>query len=535
MAAREARRRRMGLVVSGVTLLLLLVAGLVGEAVVRRLRPGQGEAEERYWSHLLEQLAPCEAARKAGAKAPGVTRVAVIGESSSQYLGHHMRELADGSKVPLEVIPCGLSAASVEQVAGQLADVRAVRPDVVVVVTGHNLGMRYPTDVSQVRFQALLSKSRLLGLLAGPLRPSPWGFGVGRVEERLPVLEAFLRDAAAASKADGFRLVVSTVTPNFWLPPFTNPRDAHPAADDPRLFEARWLRATGDATQALEKLGALASASADGNLAYEWGEWLAAAGDRARAREAFERAVALGTNRVIAPTNALVRRVAAETGALLRDTLADREEAASDGIPGWESLADNCHLYQPLFQREALAVLRMLLGDAAADTLGAEAEAAHRLEPLDQAGTVVPYHLEALRRAERPGGFSFQGTSSPDYVLRSLSSAFARLLHELGPDGPGRLDRALEKGLAEGELTATHRAGVALALAEAEWKAGLHARARTHLAQARGLEKTAADAVLEGLWDASEGHLDLAAAAFTAALALEPRSSEARSYLERAR
>lgn len=514
-----ASRRRWGLAA-------VAFAGSIGvllsiEGVLRLVTndPNPGAAE--YWSHLSEQLAPCGAVADAPSRSSGTWRIAVVGESSGEYLGDALSVLSRGGSA-FEVVSCGKSAASLEQIARRFEEVRATRPDAVLIVLGHNLEKKYPDDRFAVWRQSWVARSRLLSIVAGTrARSQP---GNVPVLDRLPLLASFLRHAAEVAKADGFKLSFATVAPNYWLPPFRHPGDARPPPPSEALCEARWLHAIGKRADAIDAISKLEQ---DGYVSFERGEWLAEAGDGARAREALERAIAFGTNRVVQPTNELLRKVANETGTPLRDMLADAEKSASDGIPGWESVEDNCHLYRALFEVQAARIVQELAPKGIG--LGLERNAADRRQPHDPYA-VIEHHVKALGRS----GADPDGTSGRDYVLRSYELAVFRLMHELGAEAPVKCERALDEALKRTPLEASMAARLWLATAAAEWRAGAKDRARERLSGARAIASSAPLERLDGLWAAGEGRLVDAARSFEKALAIDPSDAESKAYLQKA-
>lgn len=522
--------RRLRLALSLGTVAALAGLLVLGELVVRHLRPDESRRDHEYWSRLALQVAPCTAPPRR----EGALRVVVVGESSGEFLGEELLHVASDPSAGLDVVNCGRAAASLEQVAVLYADALALAPDAVVVVFGHNLAMRDPADRALIDRQRLLSKSALVHAAAGALvrgagqAPSP------SREGRLPTFEAFLRRVADDGRRLGFKAVFLTVTPNEWQPPAFYPFTHHVEAGEP-AFEARFLRASGARRQATALLAEALAKSSDAGLEYELATWLAADGELAAAHEAFDRAVEHSINRATAATNALVRRVAIETGSLLRDTLADRERAASDGISGWESVRDNCHLRRSLFRREAWAVVELLLGRERAQPLARGASSPGADEPA-AADDALPSHFEALRRAQQAPPGADQGSESPAFVLASLASAVQRLLHEGGDPALADLERVLARDAAtNAPLQPGLAACMLVAVAEGEWNADRHEAARLRLAKARSLAPTARGALLEGLWALGDGRRDEARAAFARALAVDPLCAEARADLARLR
>jgi hypothetical protein len=66
--------------------------------------------------------------------------------------------------------------------------------------------------------------------------------------------------------------------------------------------------------------------------------------------------------------------------------------AAADGLTGWETLADNCHLYPELFTEEALAILDLL--DVPTSSL--------RADLLQEQGPAAAQHAVTVLEELRP-------------------------------------------------------------------------------------------------------------------------------------
>jgi hypothetical protein len=83
------------------------------------------------------------------ARAAGVARIAVVGESSAYMLGNSLRELIAqrpcGQRY--ELLACGQPGSALEHLERRFDEVLTYRPDAVVVVFGHNLQFRFSMDV----------------------------------------------------------------------------------------------------------------------------------------------------------------------------------------------------------------------------------------------------------------------------------------------------------------------------------------------------------------------------------------------------
>src|SRR5262249_27139119 len=184
-------------------------------------------------------------------------------------------------------------------------------------------------------------------------------YGPEEEPQRREQFEIFLRHAASISRERRFRLVLMTMTPNYWVPPPHWGSGDDPHARD--VYVARFFRASGNYAAAEQALSALISRRDDPEAEFEIGCLRRLACRCAEARDHLERALEeTMTTRATSATNALIRRVAVEERVLIRDTLRAAEADASDGIPGWETVSDHCHLLRPVFAREARAILALL-------------------------------------------------------------------------------------------------------------------------------------------------------------------------------
>lgn len=451
----------------------------------------------------------CAADTLLGPRRAGVARVAVVGESSGEYLGQQLRALAPGR--PLRVANCAQAASPLEFVEQHFEEVAAADPDAVAIVFGHNLWFELPSTRAALALERLRLHSRLAALLARDARVSAPN-DPAYMRSRLARFERFLHRAAAVARARRFTLSVSTMTPNYWLPPIAD------AAAERSLAEARFLRAVGDAPRERRVLDGLAASTDAAAAHFARGEALARAGDRAGALQALDRAVQRWPlSRTTLAANELIRRVARAEGLRLRDTWEVMRARASDGIPGWESLVDQCHLSAPLIRAEAVETLR-LLGHPLAD------------HPAETPPAPLPeVHRTFVESMHSPRG-SITGRNLDD----AAAVAYRRLLSEGGADARRALDQALaDLDAPGGAVDAAVRARVHAAAAESLWAAGDHGRARALNQRAREEATGAAAAacwVQLGLFDVEEGRREGATASLRRALALDP-ASVAQTYL----
>ena len=442
--------------------------------------------------------------------------------SAPSYLQEMLRDLHAGR--PVEVFNAGITAVSSFAVARSVEDgLRALEADLVVVYTGHNelYGVYGAASLSQggrsvwtkgVHYAAMQWRmTRLVGWLLGTFdggegrspdllevmsRTGAVPVGDPRRERAAANLEANLREVAAVCRGRGIPLVLCTLT--------SNERGFAPARGEPPPGQdgAAWLdllRAGGRQQASPAALAALEEARRlrgdDAYLHFLRGHHLERLGDGASARTAFVRARELDPWpwRATTRLNEVVRRVAAEEGALLAEVEARFLEHSPAAGVGWELMADHLHptaagqallaravisALQPApppwgfpareLQRlqadaryryrlgdlpvEKLAVIRAMAGVFSAPPLDRGNE--ERLEDLRRQGRVL---LEGLSPGERRGVESWMEGKGPDLLaLNVAESLFA------APDFPRARDYYRASRLEEpftiwGDLWATLR------------------------------------------------------------------------------
>ena len=361
----------------------------------------------------------------------GALRVLFAGGSTVQGYPHPKRLSAPsylqkmlGDLFPerqIEVFNAGITAASSFAVARAVEDgVAALEADLVVVYTGHNelYGVYGAASLAQggqavwmkrVHYSLVQWRLRpLVGKLIGPLgRESADGplievmSKAGAIPASDPRrtqaaanLETNLRDVAAFCRVRHIPLVLCTVTSNErgFAPSHIEP----PLPDEERARYADFLakghrrQASPDALAALGQAEALYSG--DAYLHFLRGYHLEQLGRGAKARAAYVQARELDPRpwRATAALNEVVRRVAAEEGALLADVKARFHTQSPEAGVGWELMADHLHpmaVGQVLLARSIVAALeeaptpwQVALG--AADRLAAADEYRRRLGDL---------------------------------------------------------------------------------------------------------------------------------------------------------
>jgi lysophospholipase L1-like esterase len=294
--------------------------------------------------------------------------------SAPSYLQEMLGDLYPERQV--EVFNAGITAASSFAVARAVEDgVAALKADLVVVYTGHNefYGV-YGTSSLAQGGQGLWTKrghyammhwrmTRLVGgLLAafGAERAGPPTALIEVMSRAGPVpahdpqraraavnLEGNLRDVAAFCRTQGIPLVLCTLTSN--ERGFAPARAEPPLEDEERQRYLNLLEAGGRQHASADAVAALRRAEAlwadDAYLHFLRGYHLESLGDGAAARVAYAQARALDSQPWRAPTafNQVVRRVAADVGALLAEVEASFVAHSPAAGVGWELMADHVH------------------------------------------------------------------------------------------------------------------------------------------------------------------------------------------------
>jgi tetratricopeptide (TPR) repeat protein len=445
---------------------------------------------------------------------PGITRIAVIGESSADLLAKQLSDIAADPRCggSYQVLNCAQPGSALEHVARRFDEVLAYQPNAVVLVFGHNIYFQFPLDDGALHLQGLRARSCLLSQLA-PSAPPP---DDDSLDARLAALDQFLRHAAASARARGVALAITTVAANLWLPPGAGPGDT----DDPRFLQARFLEARGRRAEAIEVLEALVAERDRPYWHYQLGEQLARAGNAdGRAARELHLAVDGDTLRTRAPqpVNDLLRSVAAQEHVLLRDTEAAVAARAPGGLPGWESFVDNCHLLPAAFDIEAAAVLA-LLHDTGLPTAcdGAVATRSHK----GLADVLV-------------GVFDLAALGPPD-VTERWYTGLALAVESWVTRDPKAADADVQAFLDSPRFTAARgeerSAKVLLAIAEGYARAGRRDRALALNEQARRADGAAAW-VQKGLFDVQAGDDTAAREDFAHALQIDGSRVDARKFL----
>ncbi len=517
--------RRRALVVAG-SLGAVLALLLVAEGLLRLLHigPAVQPNDAEFTERSLRYLEPCY--RRSGdslvetntgrpppqrhatvrrARTAGVPRLAVVGESSADMLGQSLEMLLQRQPPcgrRYEVLQCAIPGSGLEHLERRFDEVMDLSPDAVVITFGHNLGFLFSADEARLRARRLRDHSRLLAVL-GPSFDGPRASPNATFAARLPRFEAFLARAAREGRRRHVGVVMTTMAGNLWIPPTSYPDER--AA--PVLVDARYTEATVGPREA----AALLDRTETSLARFERGVLLARAHDPTAARASLAHAVETDSfaSRATDAVNDAIRRVAAREGALLRDTVRAVEAGAPQGLPGWESFRDNCHLRTPLFDREAIEVFGL-------------ARPAMGLSPTcaltGTSGGSEAGDLTAFFRQLR--GF-------PPEMRVGWYEAGALQIERRSLD-----DEASESREVASLLAASPAPEALVAAAEGRWRAGHVDEARALNERARGAGSAEAWVQL-GVFHLRQRAPEEARAAWQRALSIDPQRADALRFMER--
>jgi len=449
------------------------------------------------------------------ARTPGVSRIAIVGESSGELLGRALDDLSrDGNGGRhFEVVNCARAAADLEVSARLFDEVLRYAPDAVVVVFGHNIRYQYQLGALRLHAQRLVGASCLLTALASVSPAGDDALKTMPIASRLAGFEEVLRRTAEETRSRGVRLVVSTMAANLWLPPRANN-----IWHDEAVGNAMRLDAEGRVDEALEGLSP--PGGEPGVRSFLTGVLHARAGRSEPAREALRRALDEDPAAYRAPTavNALIRQIAAETGALLRDTERAVEAKAPGGLPGWESFVDNCHLIPDVIRDEAVAILGLVGADAIAadDSDNPEIPAA------------TAYSVEFPLERTISGVFESWSGGSTSPFSQGLAYAVGQWL----AIDEGRTNDAVRRAIQRAENQEPGRLDVLLPIADALAHAGRMSDALRVNDRARQRDPSSSHAWRQAaLFALRSGDSGAAHAYATRAIGLDPRDRAADSIL----
>jgi tetratricopeptide (TPR) repeat protein len=452
-------------------------------------------------------------------KPPGVWRIAFVGESTGVMLAGAAEELlADQSEGEgVQVLDCAASGSAFEHVQLRAREVLAYSPDVVVVVFGHNLMMRYPMGRWRLWIEALLSRSRLAAAIMSVAAGSPGG--EPDQGERLAQFEAWLRRFSMETRQRGISLVVTTLASNLWYPPAVSAA----ALSEPRFLTAQLEHANGNTAAAIDDLASLVAQRREAYWEFVLGTWLARRGAHADAAQHLQAAIdvaALEPDRAPSVVNEAIRKVARSEGLVLRDTDAQLRSISRDGLPGWDVMRDHCHLRPRYLTSEAAAVLQL------ARTAMRRQDDAPTNGHVSDEPDVIGWVFNGL--------MGIQAQYDDTKAYRHLQAIGYFVEHWLRAD-PQHMTAAVDallQGPALSGMEPERRAALLVSIADGYWQAGGRDRALDINERARR-ETVARPWVQLGLLRLSAGQGTAAIDAFRRAHELSPERSDVAFFLRR--
>jgi len=459
---------------------------------------------------------------------PGAIRIAVVGESTGAQLAFGAQDLA--ARLPelaaFEVLNCAVPGTSLEHVETATHEVLEYRPNVLVVVFGHNFAIQHPGDSARLRMLALRGHSRMLTGLAARLVPGRGSDLVTMepIEARLARLEAWLDALAAETRRRDVSLVLVRPASNLWMPPPADDRTRM----QPALLEARYELARGETDAALRRLeqALLSEPTAHGH--FTAGTWTARAGSHAAAERHLRLALdgqQTDTDRATSAVAAILEAAAREHEIPMLDLEEAAATAADGGLPDWTVMMDNCHVQGRLLDRESAGLFAL----AQAATGVAEAERVTIELPPTPSFHRFGSVLEGLTYA--------QSTRAGASARRNSDAIELAIEQWLALDRPA-VDAAVASYLEGVNFTAAtdpdRRSHLLMAIAAGYWHGGARATALDMNRRARETG-TAEPWVQLGLFRVAAGELGPASDAFERASEISPQRPDAALFVARAR
>lgn len=546
-----------GLFVSLLTFGFLGLLLCVAEVVMRIFNFGIDVSEPRYAAHI-EFLTPCFHVEGHGegqtlvlnptsdpnwrpteiprAHQPGVTRIAVVGESNAAILGGILQQRVASSLcgAHCEILNCGVAGGAAEIVERRVEEVLAYSPDVIVMIFGHNFRYRQDFPASLALLELITSNPKARWLLASrlvsslvlrPAQPADRGVergGVGpadnpqsRSERSQLISQEIIRRIVERVRAANVFLVISTLGANLLQPPAI-PVDA-PADLD--IVEARFTDAVAGRAAAERNLENALAAAPSANGEFLLGLWRLVDGDTESARGHLQRALELDyvTPRAPASLNDFLRSLADGEKIFIWDGEQIHRDAAPSRIPGWETFADCCH-FAPL---AAQRTLRGLF-DRAREVLDLEPCA---LGPAPQTEAELAWFF--LRDAL---AHDHTGETRRDWSL----GITAGLLRGFALDEPRTRNevRSFLRGAAWSAASPADRISPLDGIGWGFREAGRHAEAYRFNDLACAVDRNATAQAQRALWLLADGKREDSYAAIAKAAAFGPQRAEIRRLVE---
>jgi tetratricopeptide (TPR) repeat protein len=437
----------------------------------------------------------------------------------------------DGCQV--EVLACATTGGDLRQVERRLNEVLEYRPDAISVIFGHNLYVKNDGYAQVSPVDSILAQSALLSRVTGR-RPSEFGRGAvwNDPAQRVPALHEALLRFGATAKANGVKLVVSTMTSNLRFAPML-PSDT---SDDARFLDARFHLAAGRTEDALRALAAFPLDPPDPLVEYTMASILYRAGQKDESREHFWRALEADPfrNRATRAVNETIRKAGQEAGFLVRDTVAARTAEAPAGIPGWETMRDLCHLRSPMLWHEVEALVPLYGQPVTCNGL-------RHPHSVPEIIAEESEHAAARRRDEGYSDVMSQFTWSSQKYRDSWAIELGELVEEECARQPAEVDREVDKFVLDSDrfahMDSDGREAVLVGLARGYWLGRRMDRALTMNERARSLAASpsaVAGAWIQlGEWRLGEHDEAGARAAWQRAHELAPERKDATFFLSR--
>lgn len=282
-----------------------------------------------------------------------VLRIAVVGESTGAFLGDALAHFAQNDGT--EILNCAMPGSSFEHLQARWSEVSTYRPDVVVIVFGHNITFRYPAERWLLRLWSLAARSRLLALALPSDHGTP---DEEQLQRRITAYRSWLEHVIGSTQRLAPQVILTTLPSNLWVPTV----DAVGCGEDIDVLAATFDWYAGRQQQAIERLEATVKRTGQLCQRFRLATMLRRAG---RLSEASQQVSHLrnspywAEDRAPAAVNEVVRALAEERGVALLDLERRATERAPAATPGWEQMRDHCHLDEPNLAAESLGITAM--------------------------------------------------------------------------------------------------------------------------------------------------------------------------------
>ncbi len=303
-------------------------------------------------------------------KAPGEFRVLIYGEST--VFGEPIPELGFVSQFEywvkelypnrnFKILNYGIRGANSDRIKSALAQSVHNRPDMVIVMLGHNEFLKdtpsHPWLFSQARKLAsvrlltsyLESFTRKQSNRKMNLEVRPFARGDDRFKAKVEHFQSNLEAMIAEVKKVGVPLLLVTSPSNLldWPPVYRKLPATFRGRDyEPSIFKIQKAIAAGVLEKAQAGVDDLAKRYPDDAMAsYLLGKIHFLSGDFSKARKLLFHAKDFDPMpwRAVSEINDIIRQQAFKHDAELVDIVTTFESKAKEGLPGFDLIADNCH------------------------------------------------------------------------------------------------------------------------------------------------------------------------------------------------